>query len=249
MLIDGAYRNGISVIAASGLLVEHSIIQNTVRRPFCTTCFQERTINRSLRLVGSKQRGTDPEAGLDVSNPAWVVPLVQCGPVHKQLSVSLFNVDWLSLSQWVLSHGACNRLQIEPNPCNPATCKHVNFVAGIVFSNVSFQDNFGGGIHVSLGENLGNATMPIGVHIDNCHINGTGFTGPLLATQTALGLGLGVGGAEPNAVTVTGAKIGSPFVNSGEIRFTNLSVANASGGVGLIIESVPAVSRKRRCTE
>eukprot|EP01047_Picozoa_sp_COSAG01_P017177 COSAG01_NODE_903_length_12848_cov_7.966899_6_plen_109_part_00 len=40
VLIDGGYRNGISVIAVAGLVVDSSVVRNT--------------------------RGTDPEAGLDV---------------------------------------------------------------------------------------------------------------------------------------------------------------------------------------
>eukprot|EP01047_Picozoa_sp_COSAG01_P017176 COSAG01_NODE_903_length_12848_cov_7.966899_5_plen_239_part_00 len=111
-------------------------------------------------------------------------------------------------------------------------CADVNFVSGVRFSNVSFIDNFGGGIHLSLGSNLGNATMPIGVRFDNCRVNGTGYSGPLLAERTD------TGGAEPNAVVISG--VGPPFVNSGEIRFNNLSVANASGGVGLVLERIPA---------
>lgn len=91
VLIDGGYRNGISVIAVQTLLVEHSIVANTL--------------------------GTDPEAGLD----------------------------------------------IEPNPCVPGKCKHVNFISDVRFNNVSFDMNWGGGILLSLGSNLGNQSMPITV--------------------------------------------------------------------------------------
>ena len=96
-----------------------------------------------------------------------------------------------------------------------------------------------GGIHVSLGKNLGNATMPIGVLYEDCSINGTGFSGPLQNEGRRRRLaGTVTGGAEPDAVVVGGAW--APFFNSGEVRFQNLSVANASGGVGLVIKSVPA---------
>ena len=105
--IDGGYRNGISVIAAQTLLVEHSIVRNTL--------------------------GTDPEAGLD----------------------------------------------IEPNPCIPGRCKHTNFIQDIVFNNVSFEQNWGGGILLSLGSNLGNQSMPITVQFDDCKVNGTGVSEPL----------------------------------------------------------------------
>lgn len=120
----------------------------------------------------------------------------------------------------------------------PGKCKHVNFVSGIRFSNVSFVDNFGGGIRVSLGPNLGNASMPIGVRFDDCRVNGTGYSGPLLTEASRHRRLAGMGGASPNAVVVAG--VGAPYHNSGEIRFNNLHVANASGGVGLILQSIPA---------
>jgi len=129
-------------------------------------------------------------------------------------------------------------LDIEPNPCVPGKCQHVNFVHGVQVTNTSFIDNFGGGIHVSLGKNLGSAAMPIGVRFDDCRINGTGYSGPLLAEgQRVANTRAQTAGAAPNAVVIGG--VGAPFVNSGEVRFNNLSVANASGGVGLILTTIP----------
>eukprot|EP01051_Picozoa_sp_SAG22_P006286 SAG22_NODE_405_length_11004_cov_4.629986_5_plen_319_part_00 len=150
---------------------------------------------------------------------------------------------------------------IEPNPCIPRRCHHVNFVHAVVFRNCSFVNNFGGGILVSLGSNLGNATKPIGVRFDDCRVNGTGTDAPpiwppppppsLLPPEGNGGSSLsvpveqirervGLGGANPNAVVISGPGGGGQFVNTGEISFTNLSVANASGGDGLTIANVPA---------
>ena len=189
LMVNAAYRNAISVIAADGLLVEHSVFMNT--------------------------RGTDPEAGCD----------------------------------------------IEPNACIPGRCHHVNVMHAVVFRNCSFINNFGGGILVSLGGNLGNTTKPIGVRFDDCRVNGTGTDAPpvrpppppmpsLLQPGGSGGSSLilieqirervGLGGANPNAVVIGGPGGGSTFVNSGEISFTNLSVANASGGAGITIANVPA---------
>ena len=110
-------------------------------------------------------------------------------------------------------------------------------MSGVRFTNTSFVDNFGGGIHVSLGSNLGNATRPIGVAFDDVRINGTGYSGPL--RKEGLSSTASTGGAEPNAVVISG--VGLPYKNTGEISFKDLSIANASGGVGLIIQRVPSV--------
>ena len=53
ILIDGGYRNGISVIAVQQLLVEHSIVRNTF--------------------------GTDPEAVSRINNRAAQIPLLRVG--------------------------------------------------------------------------------------------------------------------------------------------------------------------------
>lgn len=52
---------------------------------------------------------------------------------------------------------------------------------------------------------------------------------------------LGLGGANPNAVVISGPGGGGQFLNTGEISFRNLNVANASGGDGLTIANVPAM--------
>ena len=80
---------------------------------------------------------------------------------------------------------------------------------------------------------------------DRCHSNGTGVSGPLSSDSSEPQppeqpgrLGAGLGGANPNAVVISG--IGAPYHNTGEIRFNDLSVANATGGDGLTIRNVPA---------
>ena len=137
-------------------------------------------------------------------------------------------------------------LDIEPNPCVPGRCKHTNFIHDIVFNNVSFEQNWGGGILLSLGSNLGNQSMPITVQFDDCKVNGTGVSEPLRGSTVELEhparrsvkYGAQLGGANPNAVVISG--VGAPYLNTGEIRFNRLSVANASGGDGLTITNVPA---------
>ena len=130
-------------------------------------------------------------------------------------------------------------LDIEPDP------RPNNFMHNVLFRNVSFVNNFGGGILISLGRNLGNATMPIGVRFEDCRVNGTGGDAPLYPPSVGrrprerqlLFDRAGLRGANPNAVCISG--VGAPFVNSGEISFHNLSVSNSSGGDGLTILNIP----------
>ena len=85
-------------------------------------------------------------------------------------------------------------MDIEPNPCVPGKCEHVNFINSVrfnsktatrlgiscpqsssltqeaPFSDVTFDMNWGGGILLSLAGNLGNATMPITVRFDDCKV-------------------------------------------------------------------------------
>ena len=190
----------------------------------------------SIEGISIQETGGD---GIDVRS-AWNVTLRRVlisGAYRNGISVNI--VSGLLVEHSIIrdTRGTDPEagLDIEPNACIPGRCEHVNFVHDVRFSNVSFIDNFGGGIHVSMGQI--NSTMPIGVRFDDCRVNGTGFSGPLQAEGRRRRLS-GTGGAEPNAVVVGGAT--APYHNTGEVRFNNLHVANASGGVGLILTSIPA---------
>ena len=79
ILIDGGYRNGISVIAVQQLLVEHSIVRNTF--------------------------GTDPEAVSRINNRAAQIALLRvgsglcAGPGHRTESVRAREVRARQLHQ------------------------------------------------------------------------------------------------------------------------------------------------------